>query len=113
MIPLVCRYNGTVFDKSLKLLNQLLPEIPDAYFNKHCCLAVARVNEDARLNYTSLYKTALKEGTIGMKHNGRKVRATIVGTAQPPPGLGAEGARQEGEARSNAGTDGLPEANNN
>ena len=64
VIPLVCRYNGTVFDKFLKLLNQLLPEIPDAYVNKHCCLAVARANEDARLNYTSLYKTVLRRGQL-------------------------------------------------
>ncbi|CAL6047489.1 Reverse_transcriptase (RNA-dependent DNA polymerase) [Hexamita inflata] len=52
VIPLVLRYNGTVYEKSMNLLTKYLPEITDSFLSKHCCLAVARANEEAKLRYT-------------------------------------------------------------
>ncbi|CAL6030730.1 Hypothetical_protein [Hexamita inflata] len=49
VIPLVLRYNGTVYEKSMNMLTTFLPEITDSFLSKHCCLAVARANEEAKL----------------------------------------------------------------
>ncbi|CAL5973525.1 Hypothetical_protein [Hexamita inflata] len=69
-------------------------------------LAVARANEEVKLHYTSLITNALHEGTIATKQGQRDRQAT--GRRAPrAPGLEGVGARQEGEAQSNAGSDGL------
>ncbi|CAL5974358.1 Reverse_transcriptase/endonuclease [Hexamita inflata] len=107
VIPLVLRYNGTVYEKSMNMLTTFLPEITDSFLSKHCCLAVARANEEAKLHYTSLITNALHEGTIATKQGQRDRQATGRRALRAPPGLEGVGARQEGEAQGNAGSDGL------
>ncbi|CAL6041449.1 Reverse_transcriptase (RNA-dependent DNA polymerase) [Hexamita inflata] len=108
VIPLVLRYNGTVYEKSMNLLTKYLPEITDSFLSKHCCLAVARANEEAKLRYTSLITNALHDETIAIKHGQKRDRhATGRRALRAPPGLDGAGARQEGEAQGNAGSDGL------
>ncbi|CAL5980885.1 Reverse_transcriptase/endonuclease [Hexamita inflata] len=107
VIPLVLRYNGTVYEKSMNMLTTFLPEITDSFLSKHCCLAVARANEEAKLHYTSLITNALHEGTIATKQGQRDRQATGRRAPRAPPGLEGVGARQEGEAQGNAGSDGL------
>ncbi|CAL6041941.1 Hypothetical_protein [Hexamita inflata] len=107
VIPLVLRYNGTVYEKSMNMLTTFLPEITDSFLSKHCCLAVARANEEAKLRYTSLITNALHEGTIATKQGQRDRQATGRRAPRAPPGLEGVGARQEGEAQGNAGSDGL------
>ncbi|CAL6053906.1 Putative_reverse transcriptase/endonuclease [Hexamita inflata] len=102
VIPLVLRYNGTVYEKSMNLLTKYLLEITDSFLSKHCCLAVVRANEEAKLRYTSLI-TALHEGTIATKQGQRDRQATGRRALRAPPGLEGVGARQEGEAQGNAG----------
>ncbi|CAL6084078.1 Hypothetical_protein [Hexamita inflata] len=70
-------------------------------------LAVARANEEAKLHYTSLVTDALHEGTIATKQGQRDRQATGRRAPRAPPGLEGVGARQEGEAQGNAGSDGL------
>ncbi|CAL6074750.1 Putative_reverse transcriptase/endonuclease [Hexamita inflata] len=71
VIPLVLRYNGTVYEKSMNLLTKYLPEITDSFLSKYCCLAVARANEEAKLRYTSLITNALHE-TIAIIHGQKR-----------------------------------------
>ncbi|CAL5989749.1 Reverse_transcriptase (RNA-dependent DNA polymerase) [Hexamita inflata] len=105
VIPLVLRYNGTVYEKSMNMLTTFLPEITDSFLSKHCCLAVARANEEAKLHYTSLITNALHEGTIATKQGQRDRQATGRRALRAPPGLEGVGARQEGEAQGNAGSE--------
>ncbi|CAL6006572.1 Reverse_transcriptase (RNA-dependent DNA polymerase) [Hexamita inflata] len=108
VIPLVLRYNGTVYEKSMNLLTKYLPEITDSFLSKHCCLAVARANEEAKLRYTSLITNALHDETIAIKHGQKRDRhATGRRAPRAPPGLEGVGARQEGKAQGNAGSGGL------
>ncbi|CAL6087886.1 Reverse_transcriptase (RNA-dependent DNA polymerase) [Hexamita inflata] len=108
VIPLVLRYNGTVYEKSMNLLTKYLPEITDSFLSKHCCLAVARANEEAKLRYTSLITNALHDETIAIKHGQKRDRhATGRRAPRAPPGLEGVGAGQEGEAQGNAGSGGL------
>ncbi|CAL6054739.1 Putative_reverse transcriptase/endonuclease [Hexamita inflata] len=108
VIPLVLRYNGTVYEKSMNMLTTFLPEITDSFLSKHCCLAVARANEEAKLHYTSLITNALHDETIAIKHGQKRDRhATGRRALRAPPGLEGVGARQEGEAQGNSGSDGL------
>ncbi|CAL6041333.1 Hypothetical_protein [Hexamita inflata] len=108
VIPLVLRYNGTVYEKSMYLLTKYLPEITDSFLSKHCCLAVARANEEAKLRYTSLITNALHDETIAIKHGQKRDRhATGRRAPRAPPGLEGVGAGQEGEAQGNAGSGGL------
>ncbi|CAL6063724.1 Hypothetical_protein [Hexamita inflata] len=88
-------------------LTTFLPEITDSFLSKHCCLAVARANEEAKLHYTSLITNALHEGTIATKQGQRDRQATGRRAPRAPPGLEGVGARQEGEAQGNVGSDGL------
>ncbi|CAL6036860.1 Reverse_transcriptase (RNA-dependent DNA polymerase) [Hexamita inflata] len=36
VIPLVLRYNGTVYEKSMNMLTTFLPEITDSFLSKYC-----------------------------------------------------------------------------
>ncbi|CAL6003946.1 Putative_reverse transcriptase/endonuclease [Hexamita inflata] len=99
VIPLVLRYNGTVYEKSMNLLTKrYLPEITDSFLSKHCCLAVARANEEAKLHYTSVItnenevrlerpSSYRKKGTTRVLEQGKKAKpkATLdrTGSGQP------------------------------
>ncbi|CAL6015439.1 Hypothetical_protein [Hexamita inflata] len=90
------------------MLTTFLPEITDSFLSKHCCLAVARANEEAKLHYTSLITNALHEGTIATKQGQRDRQATGRRALRAPPGLEGVGARRRiprqrwiGRARSN------------
>ncbi|CAL6086561.1 Hypothetical_protein [Hexamita inflata] len=87
--------------------NNIPTYLPDSFLSKHCCLAVARANEEVKLHYTSLITNALHEGTITTKQGQRDRQATGRRAPRAPPGLEGVGARQEGEAQGNAGSDGL------
>ncbi|CAL6077255.1 Hypothetical_protein [Hexamita inflata] len=95
MVIIVIRYNA-VYEKSMNMLTSFLPEITDSFLSKHCCLAVARANEEAKLHYTSLIPNALHEGTIATKQDQRDRQAT-----------GRRRCGQDGEAQGNTGSDGL------
>ncbi|CAL6057635.1 Hypothetical_protein [Hexamita inflata] len=58
------------------MLTTFLPEITDSFLSKHCCLAVARANEEAKLVQHSLITNALHEGTIATKQGQRDRQAT-------------------------------------
>ncbi|CAL6099049.1 Hypothetical_protein [Hexamita inflata] len=70
---LVLRYNGTVQEKSMNMLTTFLPEITDSFLSKHCCLAVARANEEAKLHYTGLITMLCMEAPSRRS----KVRETV------------------------------------
>ncbi|CAL6052435.1 Hypothetical_protein [Hexamita inflata] len=93
VIPLVLRYNGTVYEKSMNMLTTFMPEITDSFLSKHYCLAVARANEEAKLHYTSLITNALHESTIATKQGQRDRQATGRRAPRAPPGLEGVGAR--------------------
>ncbi|CAL6111297.1 Hypothetical_protein [Hexamita inflata] len=82
-------------------------QITVSFLSKHCCLAVARANDEAKLHYTSLITNALHEGTIATKQGQRDRQATGRRAPRAPPGLEGVGARQEGEAQGSAGSDRL------
>ncbi|CAL6017482.1 Hypothetical_protein [Hexamita inflata] len=90
----ILKYGGTYGD------NRVIPLVLR-------CLAVARANEEAKLHYTSLITNALNEGTIATKQGQRDRQATGRRVPRTPPGFDGVGVRQEGEAQSNAGSDGL------
>ncbi|CAL6112291.1 Putative_reverse transcriptase/endonuclease [Hexamita inflata] len=74
MIPLVLRYNGTVYEKSMNMLTTFLPEITDSFLSKHC-FAVARQRR-GQLHYTSLITNTLHKDTIATKQGQRDRQAT-------------------------------------
>ncbi|CAL6031563.1 Hypothetical_protein [Hexamita inflata] len=74
------------------MLTTFLPEITDSFLSKHCCLAVARANEEAKLHYTSLITNALHEGTIATKQGQRDRQAT---GRRAPRGCGSKISRIE------------------
>ncbi|CAL6107441.1 Hypothetical_protein [Hexamita inflata] len=114
--------NGTVYEIH-EYINKILPEITDFFLSKHCCLALAR-QEVTKLHYTSLIINAMHEAfmqnNIRRSNNVRNTHVQHEGTIatkrqqnvklpalRAPPGLDGVETRLEGEAQSNAGSDGL------
>ncbi|CAL5971253.1 Hypothetical_protein [Hexamita inflata] len=79
------------------MLITFLPEITDSFLSKHCCLAVARANEEAKLHYTSLITNALHECTIATKQGQKDrqaTRRTLLEGAKPKAMLDRTGSEQ-------------------
>ncbi|CAL5986908.1 Hypothetical_protein [Hexamita inflata] len=110
VIPLVLRYNGTVYEKSMNMLTTY-PARDHRTPSQANTAALQQRSLTKKLRYISLITNTLHEGTQLNKYSTmqglRDRQATGRRALRALSGLESVGARQEGEAQGNAGSDGL------
>ena len=69
IVPVVVRHNGMIYEKSLQLLHDLLPELTTEYLYRHSSIATVRFEAEAINGVTRKMKEQINNGDLRRSHN--------------------------------------------